>query len=410
MTNPSTLSVDQIRDRFPALTRRHRGQPVGFFDGPGGTQVPSAVIDAMADYLAHHNANTHWEYPTSHETDALIAEARQAMADLFGSRPDEIVFGANMTTLTFHLARGLARAWESGDEIVVTALDHHGNVGPWEAVARDRGLVLQRIPFRLGDGTLEVDRLLDALGPKTRLVAVGWASNALGTVTDVAAICRETAARGITSFVDGVHGVPHVFPDVARIGCDYLACSPYKFYGPHLGTLFGRKELLDRVDVPKLRPAPDAAPERLETGTLSHEGIVGARAAVDFMASIAPREDRRQSLAAAYQVLHERGRALFGRLWEGLGAIPGVRRFGPGPDRPRTPTIGFVVEGVPSSSVARGLAERGLFVSHGDFYAATVIERLGLGPEGLVRAGAACYTNDAEVERLIEGVREIAAR
>lgn len=410
MTNPSTLSVDQIRDRFPALTRRHRGQPVGFFDGPGGTQVPSAVIDAMADYLAHHNANTHWEYPTSHETDALIAEARQAMADLFGSRPDEIVFGANMTTLTFHLARGLARAWESGDEIVVTALDHHGNVGPWEAVARDRGLVLQRIPFRLGDGTLEVDRLLDALGPKTRLVAVGWASNALGTVTDVAAICRETAARGITSFVDGVHGVPHVFPDVARIGCDYLACSPYKFYGPHLGTLFGRKELLDRVDVPKLRPAPDAAPERLETGTLSHEGIVGARAAVDFMASIAPREDRRQSLAAAYQVLHERGRALFGRLWEGLGAIPGVRRFGPGPDRPRTPTIGFVVEGVPSSSVARGLAERGLFVSHGDFYAATVIERLGLGSEGLVRAGAACYTNDAEVERLIEGVREIAAR
>ena len=410
MTNPSTLSVDQIRDRFPALTRRHRGQPVGFFDGPGGTQVPSTVIDAMADYLAHHNANTHWEYPTSRETDALIAEARQAMADLFGSRPDEIVFGANMTTLTFHLARGLARAWESGDEIVVTALDHHGNVGPWEAVARDRGLVLQRIPFRLGDGTLEVDRLLDALGPKTRLVAVGWASNALGTVTDVAAICRETAARGITSFVDGVHGVPHVFPDVARIGCDYLACSPYKFYGPHLGTLFGRKELLDRVDVPKLRPAPDAAPERLETGTLSHEGIVGARAAVDFMASIAPREDRRQSLAAAYQVLHERGRALFGRLWEGLGAIPGVRRFGPGPDRPRTPTIGFVVEGVPSSSVARGLAERGLFVSHGDFYAATVIERLGLGSEGLVRAGAACYTNDAEVERLIEGVREIAAR
>ena len=410
MTNPSTLSVDQIRDRFPALTRRHRGQPVGFFDGPGGTQVPSTVIDAMADYLAHHNANTHWEYPTSHETDALIAEARQAMADLFGSRPDEIVFGANMTTLTFHLARGLARAWESGDEIVVTALDHHGNVGPWEAVARDRGLVLQRIPFRLGDGTLEVDRLLDALGPKTRLVAVGWASNALGTVTDVAAICRETAARGITSFVDGVHGVPHVFPDVARIGCDYLACSPYKFYGPHLGTLFGRKELLDRVDVPKLRPAPDAAPERLETGTLSHEGIVGARAAVDFMASIAPREDRRQSLAAAYQVLHERGRALFGRLWEGLGAIPGVRRFGPGPDQPRTPTIGFVVEGVPSSSVARGLAERGLFVSHGDFYAATVIERLGLGSEGLVRAGAACYTNDAEVERLIEGVREIAAR
>lgn len=409
MTTPPILTVDQIRARFPALARRHRGQPVAFFDGPGGTQVPGSVIEAMSDYLAHHNANTHWEYPTSHETDALIAESRQALADLFGSRPDEVVFGANMTTLTFHLARGLARAWESGDEIVVTALDHHGNIGPWEAVARERGLVLQRIPFRLEDGTLEVERLLDALGERTRMVAVGWASNALGTVTDVAAICREARARGITTFVDGVHGVPHVFPDVQRIGCDFLACSPYKFYGPHLGTLVGRKERLDRVEVPKLRPAPDTAPERLETGTLSHEAIVGARAAVDFLASIAPREDRRRSLAAGYQVLHERGRALFQRLWDGLGAVPKVRRFGPGPDRPRTPTLGFVVDGVPSTTVARGLADRGVFVSHGDFYAATVVERLGLGTEGLVRVGAACYTNEAEVDRVVAGVGEIAA-
>jgi len=400
-------SVEQIRSEFPALNRRISGRPVGYFDGPGGTQVPECVIAAMAEYLRHHNANTHWNYPTSAETDALIGEARQAVADFLNGRPEEVVFGPNMTTLTFHLARGLARGWLAGDEVVVTELDHHGNVGPWEAVALERALALRRIPFRVVDGTLDLGRLIDAIGPRTRLVAVGAASNALGTVTDVTAVCAAARERGAISFVDAVHSAPHVLPDVQAIGCDYLACSPYKFYGPHHGILWGRQPLLDAVDVPKVRPAPDTAPERLETGTQSHEAIAGTRAAIDFLASIAPRGTRRESLVAAYQVLDERGRRLFTRLWEGVGQIGSIRRFGPPPDRLRTPTLGFVMTGIASSQVARLLAGRGLFLSHGDFFAATVVERLGLGAEGLVRAGAACYTTDGEVDALLAALAEL---
>jgi len=412
MTGAATrgLSVAQIRAEFPALSRVHRGLPVAYFDGPGGTQVPRQVIDAMADYLRHHNANTHWEYPSSQETDQLLAEARETVGDFLNCRPAEVVFGLNMTTLTFHLARGLARKWGPGDEVIVTELDHHGNVGPWEAIAQDRGVTLHRIPFRLADGTLELERLIEAIGPRTRLVAVGWAANSLGTVTDVARVCRAARDRGAMSFVDAVHSAPHVLPDVAAIGCDYLACSPYKFYGPHLGVLFGRQALIESIDIPKLAPAPNDAPERLETGTQNHEGIVATKAALDFLAAIAPDESRRGSLQAGYQVLHERGMTLFRRLWEGISSLPRVRWFGLGPDGPRTPTLAFVIDGIPSSRVARHLADRALFASHGDFYAATVVERLGLGAEGLVRAGVACYTTEVEVDRLITAVSELARR
>ena len=395
---------DRIRAQFPALARLHRGHPVAYFDGPGGTQVPTAVIAAMGDYLAHHNANTHWNYPTSAETDELLAAARQAVADFLNASPTEVVFGNNMTTITYHLARGLGRGWGPGDRLVVTELDHHGNVGPWEAIAKDRGLVLDRVPFRVKDGTLDLDRVVGAIGSRTRLVAVGWASNALGTITDVGVACRAAAERGALSFVDAVHSAPHLLPDVAAIGCDFLACSPYKFYGPHTGVLFGRESLLRSVDIPRLDPAPNDPPDRLETGTQNHEGIVGIAAAVDFLAGVAPRANRRDALVAGYGLLHQRSQTLFDQLWTGLGGIARVRRFGPGPDHPRTPTIGFTVEGVPSSEVARRLADRGIFVSHGDFYAATVVERLGLGAEGLVRAGCACYTTEGEVGRLVEEV------
>lgn len=409
-TMPNTLvaaPVETIRAQFPALARTHRGRPVAYFDGPGGTQVPARVIDAMADYLAHHNANTHWNYPTSAETDTLLAGAREAVADFLNADPAEVVFGNNMTTITYHLAWGLGRGWAAGDRVLITDLDHHGNIGPWEAIARDRGLLLDRIPFRVADGTLDLDRLLNAIGPRTRLVAVGWASNALGTITEVAPICRAAAAAGALSFVDAVHSAPHLLPDVRAIGCDYLACSPYKFYGPHAGVLYGRRGLLQAVDIPRLRPAPDYIPDRLETGTQNHEAIVGVAAAVEFLAGLAPRETRRASLEAGYRALHDRGQRLFAKLWSGLNAIGGVRCFGPPPDLPRTPTLGFVIEGLPSSEVAHRLADRALFVSHGDFYAATVIETLGLGEEGLVRVGCACYTTDEEVERVIEAVAEI---
>ena len=237
-------STEEIRALFPALRRTHGGRPVAYFDGPGGSQVPQAVIDAMADYLANHNANTHWNYPSSAETDAIVWGGRVAVADFLNAAPNEVVFGPNMTTLTFHLARALGRGMSAGDEVVVTELDHHGNVGPWEAVARERGVTLRRIPFDLSDGTLDPGRVIDAIGPRTRLVAVGGASNALGTVNDVGAVCRAARERGVLSFVDAVHYAPHVLPDVQTLGCDFLGCSPYKFHGPHMGVLFGRHELL----------------------------------------------------------------------------------------------------------------------------------------------------------------------
>jgi cysteine desulfurase family protein (TIGR01976 family) len=404
-----TVASDrEIRSHFPALERRHHGHPVAYFDGPGGTQVPRAVGEAMVDYLYHHNANTHWAYPTSEETDRMLADARAALADFLNGRPSEVVFGQNMTTLTFHLARGLGHGWGVGDEIVVTELDHHANRAPWEALAVERGVSIRVVPFDTVTGELEWEAMDRAIGPKTRLVAVGAASNALGTVTDVARACRLARERGALSFVDAVHYAPHALVDVQAIGCDFLACSPYKFYGPHMGVLWGRESLLSSVDVPRLAPAPSDAPERLETGTLSHEGMLGSAAAVEFLAGLAfGAGSRRRGLAETFEALHRRGQGLFRQLWDGLGDIPGVVRYGPPPERPRTPTIGFTVAGHDAESVARHLAGRGVFVSHGDFYAATVVERLGLQEAGLVRAGIVCYTTEEEVARLVEGVAEL---
>jgi cysteine desulfurase family protein (TIGR01976 family) len=407
--------VERIRARFPALARREAGWPVAYFDGPGGTQVPEHVARAVADYLLHHNANTHWAYATSVETDLLIADAREAFADLFGCTPLEVAFGANMTTLTFHVARALGRRWGPDDEIVVTRLDHQANVAPWTALAQERGVCVREVPFDPRSGTLDLEAFAAALGSRTRLVAIGGASNALGTVNDVQALAARARSVGALTFVDAVHLVPHELPDVRAFDCDLLACSPYKFYGPHLGVLFVRRDLLEDLDAPRLACAPAEAPERLETGTLSHEGIVGAAAAVDFLASLArpePREkqDRRSHLVATYRELGRRGEALVERLWLGLDDVRGVRLYGPAPGRhPRTPTVAFTVKGHPSEKVARHLSlSAGVYASHGDFYASTVIEDLGLADEGLVRAGAACYTTDEEVDRLVRYVAELA--
>jgi cysteine desulfurase family protein (TIGR01976 family) len=401
--HPRIAEVEAIRAAFPALERRHGGEPVAYFDGPGGTQVPRSVVDAMAEYLLHHNANTHWAYPTSVETDATIAGARAAAADLLGARSDEIAFGANMTTLAFHLARALGRGWEAGDEVVVTELDHQANVAPWEALARERGIVLRRVPFDPRTGQLDWADFERAVGRRTRLVAVGGASNALGTVSDLGRAIGLARGVGALTFVDAVHLVPHVPVDVRALDCDFLACSAYKFYGPHVGLLYGRHELVARLDVPKLAPAPDTAPERLETGTGNHEGMAGTAAAIDFLASLADGGDRRERLGRAFAALHARGQSLTRRLWTGLESVPGVRCYGPPPTAPRTPTVSFAVEGIRSEEVARRLAERGLFVSHGDFYASSVLTRLGV-PGGLVRAGCACYTTEEEVERLVAAV------
>jgi cysteine desulfurase family protein (TIGR01976 family) len=401
--------VAAIRAQFPALERRHLGLPVAYFDGPGGTQVPRRVVEAVSDYLLHHNANTHWLYPTSEETDALLAGARAALADFLHASPDEIAFGNNMTSLTFHLSRALGRRWGPDDEVLVTDLDHHANIDPWRALEGERGLKLRAVRFRPESGQLDADDLARKVTPRTRLVAIGAASNALGTLNDLPAAIAAARAVGALVFVDAVHSAPHVLPDVRALGCDFLACSAYKFYGPHVGVLWGRRALLDALDPPKLVPAPDESPERLETGTQNHEGVVGAAAAVDFLASIGRGATRREALASSFASLHEGGRRLLERLWSGLSALPGVRLYGPPPPAPRTPTVAFTVAGVASDEVARALARRAVFVSHGDFYAATVVERLGLGRDGLVRAGCACYTTEEEVDRLIEGVAAIAA-
>lgn len=405
--------VDEIRRHFPALSRTLVGTPVGYFDGPGGTQVPRAVADAMVDYLLHHNANTHWAYASSAETDAMLEQARQALADLLGCAPTEVVFGQNMTSLTYHLSRAVGRALQPGDEVVVTRLDHQANVAPWRDMARDVGAVVREVPFDPATGRLDIERFHATLGPATRVVALGAASNALGTVTDVAPLAAAARAAGAFVFIDAVHLTPHERVDVRALGCHALGCSPYKFYGPHLGCLFVEAGVLGRLDIPRLPCAGDAGGERLETGTLSHEAIVGAGAAVDFLASLAAdpsgAQPRKARLDAAFAVLHERAERQLGRLWAGLEAIPGVRLFGPPPGESRTSTLAFTVAGHSSETLTRRLSdEHALFTSHGDFYATTVVEDLGLAPDGLVRAGTAIYTTDEEIDRLVAGVAAIA--
>jgi cysteine desulfurase family protein (TIGR01976 family) len=404
---PNAAAVEEIRSRFPALGREHNGHAVAYFDGPGGTQVPREVAEAVSDYLYHHNANTHWAYPTSAETDELLENAREVLADFLGASHDEIVFGANATTLAYHVSRTLGRAFEAGDEIVVTELDHHANVAPWQALARERGVVLRVVRMDTETGALDWDDFESKVNERTKVVAVGAASNALGTLTDISRARKLAESARAYLFVDAVHYAPHQLTDVRALGCDFLVCSAYKFYGPHVGAMFCRRELLETLPFPKLQPAPDYAPEVAETGTQNHEGIVGAAAAVEFLASLAEGKTRRERLRASFAALHARGSELTRRMWEGLSEIEGVTLYGPRPEEPRTPTVAFTVRGVASTEVARRMAARGLFLSHGDFYAATVVERLELLPEGLVRAGAACYTNAEEVERLVERAREI---
>lgn len=407
---PVTYDSSLVRAQFPALSRTHRGQPVAYFDGPGGTQVPSSVADAVTDYLFHRNANTHWSYPTSEETDATIAAGRAAMADLFNASPSEIVFGANMTTLTFHLSRALGRNWGAGDEVIVTELDHHANVAPWQRLSVERGVKVMTIRMIPETGQLDWEQLENSISDRTRLLAIGAASNALGTINDIRRAAQLAHRAGALVFVDAVHFAPHALVDVKEIDCDFLACSAYKFYGPHIGILFGREALLSEIDFPRLRPAPDTAPERAETGTQNHEGIAGAAAAVDFLASLGAGGSRRERLVSAYAALESHGKALLEQMWTGLAEIPGVTLYGPPPGNPRTPTVSFTVAGVASQEVSRQLAEEAIFASHGNFYALTVAERLGQLRDGLVRAGCACYTTEEEVARLVDAVRAIRRR
>lgn len=405
--NP-VLPVAEIRNQFPALERKHNGYPVAYFDGPGGTQVPQIVVEKMTDYLFHHNANTHWAYPTSQETDAALENARKVCADFLNSSASEIAFGANMTTLTMHLARALSVNFSSSDEVVVTELDHHANIDPWRRLQLERGVTVRSVPMNTATGQLDWGELEQSITSKTKVVAIGAASNALGTINDINAVVKLAHNVGALAFVDAVHYAPHHLVDVSAIDCDFLAMSAYKFYGPHIGVLYGKKDLLQQTNFPRLVPAPDYAPENAETGTQNQEGMVGAASAIDFLAALGKADSRRAQLETVFAEIHDRNSKLFAQLWNGLKEIPAVTLYGPSPEMPRTPTVSFTIANVRSTEAARRLAEKGLFLSHGDFYAATVVERLGLGEEGLIRAGCACYSTDEEIERLISGVAEIA--
>jgi cysteine desulfurase family protein (TIGR01976 family) len=422
---PSTtiLSTEEIRDQFPPLLRLHNDYPTAYFDGAGGTQTPRVVVDAVADYLLNHNANTHWEYPTSHETDAIIESARRAFADFLNASANEIVFGPNTTTMIYHLSRALGRTMGPGDEIVTTELEHHANVAPWQALVKERGVTLNVAQMDPETGQLDWSDFERLVTKKTKVVAFGAGCNALGTVNDFRRAVELAHSVGALVLVDAVHYAPYFLCDVKEMNCDFLTCSAYKFYGPHVSVFYGKEDLLESIDFPKLAPAPDAAPERAEMGTQNHEGIAGAAAAVDFYASLAcgtgvspvdHAQDvratipRRAHLQSAFAGLRAHSAPQVKRLWEELSKTQGVTLYGPPPQTERTPTVSFVIKNISSTDVARRLAERGLFASHGDFYAQTVIERLGLAPEGLVRVGCACYTNDEEIDRLIEAVQAIA--
>jgi len=293
---------------------------------------------------------------------------------------------------------------------VITELDHHGNVAPWTALEQDRGVTVRMVKMRTDDGTLDWNDLEAAITPRTKLLAINAASNALGTITDIARATALAQSVGAKVFVDAVHYAPHVLVDVRATGCDFVGCSAYKFYGPHIGVLWGKRDLIESLDVPRLAPAPQDSPERLETGTQNHEGIIGAAAAVDFLASLAngDSDSRRDALRASFGALHARGERLLAKLWNSLSSVDGLTLYGPKPGTPRTPTLSFTLRGFSTDDVAIALAKRGVFVSNGDFYAATIIERLGLVPGGLVRVGCSCYTSEQEVDRLIDGVRALA--
>ena len=413
-----TFDPIPLRVEFPALAREQDGRPVVFLDGPGGTQVPGRVIDAVVSYYRETNANSHGAFATSIRTDEILAEAHAAVADLLGAgSPDEVKFGQNMTSLTFQLSRSIGRTLAPGDEVVISRLDHEANRGPWIAAAADAGAIVREVPVRLDDCTLDLAALDGLLGPRTRLVAVGHASNAVGTVNPVAEIVRRAHAAGALVFVDAVHYAPHGPIDVDALGADFLACSAYKFFGPHVGVLWGRVELLEALPAYKVRPAED----RWETGTQDHEGIAGTLAAVEYLASVGdrfgdpdpgPATTRRARLVAAMTAIEAYERTLSTRLLGGLAGIPGLTVYGIGdPARAaeRTPTVAIRLAGWTPVALASELARRGIYCWDGDFYATSLIEDLGVAARGgVVRLGMVHYTTADEVDRLLAELIELA--
>lgn len=411
----SASTVATLRSQFPALGKQVSGQQAVFFDGPAGTQVPQRVIDGIANYLIHHNANHDGRFLTSVESDRLLRRAHQAAADFVGADdPDTIVFGANMTTLTFALSRALARTWSAGDEIVLTRLEHDANFSPWVLAAQDSGVVVRYIDVNHQDCTLRLEQYSQAINERTRLVAVGCASNAVGTVNPVKRICQWARDAGALSFLDAVHFAPHDLVDVADWRCDFLVCSAYKFFGPHIGIMFGRCDLLESIAPYKLRPAPDDLPGRWMTGTQNHECIAGTLEAIDYLADIGRHQvdsslDRRQALQAAFDSIRPYERMLLERLLDGLERCSAIKIWGITdreiPDR--LPTVAITHTRHDPRQLAEILAAEAIFVWHGNYYALPLTETIGVEPGGMVRIGLAHYNTPAEVDRLLSVVESL---
>ncbi len=410
----SDLDPHALRAQFPALGRTVGPQPAVFLDGPGGTQSPTRVIDAMADYLRRGSSNHGGPFLTSREADATAEAARMAMRDLLNARrPEEIVFGQNMTSLTFSISRAIAQTWQPGDEIIVTRLDHDANISPWLRAAEDRGVAVRWLDFDPATCTLSLDALPALLNERTRLVAVNYASNAVGTISDVAHVAALAHGVGALVYVDAVHYAPHDVIDVQALDCDFLACSVYKFFGPHTGVLYGKYEWLDRLHAYKVRPAADEPPGKWETGTQSYESLSGVTAAVDYLAGLGGAEGtRRERLARGMAAIKAYEATLSEHFLRGATRVPGLRVYGITDIESlarRTPTFAIELAGHAPEEVAVWLGERGFFVWHGHYYAIAVMERLGtLAHGGLVRVGFVHYNTVEEIDRLIAALRELA--
>ena len=410
-----TLDLTSIRAQFPALAQTVNGHPAVFFDGPGGTQVPQRVIDAISDYLRRDNANSGGNYATSRRTDVVIEDARAAMADFFHCDADEVVFGQNMTALTFAFSRALGRDLEPGDEILVTRLDHDANVSPWLTMAEDRGVTVRWAEIHDEDCTLDMDDLASKINAKTKLVAVGYASNAVGTINPIKKIVQLAHKAGALAYVDAVHYTPHGLIDVADLDCDFLVCSTYKFFGPHMGVLFGKREHLKRLRPYKVRPLTETIPFRWEWGTLNHECIAGITACVEYIAEIGRRardvSSRRAAIEGAYEAIHQHERALVDRAMAGLRQIPGLKIYGitdPARFDERCSTLAIRIEGHTPRELATKLGERGFFAWDGNYYAVNLTERLGVEKSGgFLRIGLVHYNTLEEVDRLVAAMREI---
>jgi len=413
--NETTLDLTWVRSQFPSLEQIVNGSPVVFLDGPGGTQVPQRVIDAISDYLTTSNANTCGAYATSRRTNAVIDDARAAMADFLGCDPDEIVFGPNMTTLTYAMSRAIGRELGPGNEIVLTHLDHDANISPWRAL-EETGATVRFAEINQEDCTIDMNDLARKITGHTRTVAAGYASNAVGTINPVNQIVKLAHDRGALAYIDAVHYAPHGPIDVRALDCDFLVCSTYKFFGPHMGVLYGKREHLKRLQPYKVRANTEAIPNRWEWGTLNHECIAGITACVDYLADLGRRVDpsastRRAALLAAYDPIQKHERNLAEKLIRGLAAIPGLTIYGITDPRrfdQRCPTIALRIAGHTPLELATALGERGFFTWDGNYYALNLTERLDVEKDGgFLRIGLVHYNTSEEVDGLINALREI---